>query len=135
MTEFLLLPRRVGLEADLPLKSEVPSVIEKTYNEKYSGKLVAWFDENLGKCGCVYLNRSATAETIDLEYVSIYELKPAKSWGHVGITLNSKKGQVVATLFSSRHSEESLVWLRATQEKLVPFFNLKAKYENHGYDA
>jgi len=135
MTDFLLLSRRVGLEADLPFKSESPSAIEKIYNEKYSGKLVAWSDESLGKCGCVYFYRSATAETSDLEYVSIYELKPAKSWGHVGITLNSKEGRVVTTLFSSRHSEESLVWLKATQEKLVAFFNLKPKYEDHGYDV
>lgn len=135
MIDFLLLPRRVGLEADIPLKAEAPPMVEKLYEEKYSGKLVAWIDKELRKCGCVYLNRSTTADLKSLKTVSIYEIKPAKGWGNVGIALKSTEGEVLAVLFSSRHSEQSLEWLKATQKKLAAFLNIKSEYEDHGLDA
>ena len=133
--KFLLLPRRIGLEADLPMKVDVPTNVEKLYKEKYSDKLVAWLDKNTDKCGCIYLNRSATADLSKTRLISIYEIKPAKGWGHVGSTLKCAQGEVLATLFSSRYSEQSLEWLETTQKKLASFFDIETEYESLGYDA
>ena len=125
----------MALEADIPLKSEAPEEVVLAYNGKYKGKLAAWIKTDRSCCGCIQHNRSVCADLSDAKYVTLFEQKPAKGWGWVGITINSSKNEVITTIFESRYSEKSLKWLENTQDKLVELFKLEAQYENHGYDA
>lgn len=65
----------------------------------------------------------------------VYEIKPAKGSGWVGMTLQSESGKELVTFFSSRYSQLSINWLNRTQEKIADFLGLKTEFQDLGYDA
>jgi hypothetical protein len=69
------------------------------------------------------------------DILSLYEERPAKGSGWVGITVKTSTDVVIATLFESRHSEKSLNWLKTIQPILALAFDLKTEYEDLGYNA
>jgi len=135
MKVWKVLQRPVTLEADIPLKSEAPLEIIEKYESQYSNKLVAWVTESGENCGVIQNNRSVSAELTCAESVTLHEMKPAKGWGWVGLTIKDSNGEVLATFFQSRHSEQSLKWLKVTQKILAKSFFLKEEFEDLGCDA
>ena len=135
MIEFKLLPRSVTLEASIPLKSEAPEAVVAEYESRYSGKLVLWKDIQLGMCGCVHNNRSVVANIDAAAFVTVYEMKPAKSSGWVGMGLRTKNGEELVTLFDSRYSQLSINWLQRTQPKVAEFLQLDTSFVDLGCDT
>jgi hypothetical protein len=133
MTNFKIFPRPVTLEASIPLNTDTPEDIKGVYEEKYFGKLAAWVSPNT--IGCIQNNRCAYTNKDYAVYLTLFEIKPAKGSGWLGLTVNSKENQVMVTLFQSRHSEKSLRWLEKTQEDMASFYKLEAQYNDRGFDV
>ena len=135
MIEYKLLPRPVTLEASIPLKSDAPDEVVSEYRNRFGGKLVVWKNAESMICGCIHNNRSVVAPLKELGNVCVYEMKPAKSTGWVGMCLKTHSGEDVVTLFDSRHSDLSMKWLLATQEKVASFLSLGSTFQDLGYDT
>ncbi len=135
MKAWKILQRPITLEAGIPLKSEAPAEIRVEYEISYSNRLVAWVSSNGKLCGVIQNNRSVVADLRVSECLTLYEMKPAKGWGWVGITIKDSHGNVLYTLFESRHSEKSLEWLQATQDILADVFGLRKEFQDLGCDA
>ncbi|MBD3587358.1 hypothetical protein HHX48_16600 [Salinimonas sp. HHU 13199] len=135
MKVWKVLEKPLILEASISLKSEAPEEVVNQYEPSYSNKLVAWIIGNEESCGVIQNNRSVCAQYKSAKSITLYEIKPAKGCGWVGITINDHEGNELATLLESRHSEKSLSWLKTTQEVLADSFGLKVEFEDRGWDA
>ena len=129
------IPRPLNVEADIPLKNQAPEEVLSLYETCEKGTLVAWISADEKLCGCIRHNRSVAAETEHAAVLSVFEIKPAKGTGWVGMTINSKEGEVLATLFESRYSRNSLNWLKGVQPELAKLLGLAQQYRDEGYDT
>lgn len=135
MVEFKVIPKSVTLEASIPLSSKAPEEVVAKYEINYKERLVVWKYNEMDLCGCIQNNRSVKAVLSHAYKVVVYEIKPAKGSGWVGMTLQTESGTELVTLFSSRYSKLSINWLNRTQEKVADFLGLETELQDMGYDA
>jgi hypothetical protein len=135
MKIWINIERPITIEAEIPLKSEAPASVVELYSKNDKNNLIAWKTDDEKYFGCIKNNRSISI-LFDKSYiVSLFEERPAKGSGWVGITIKTSAGEVLATLFQSRHSISSLNWLKSVQHLLASTFDLKEEYEDLGNNA
>lgn len=125
----------LDVEADVPLTNDAPADVATLYAERENGNLVAWVSDDGRWFGCIRLNRSVAVPSAAAEALSLFELKPARGAGVVGISVNAPNGEPLRTLLQCRHSEPSLLWLKSVRRELARVFHLREEYEDLGYDA
>ncbi|PKG36976.1 hypothetical protein [Psychromonas sp. Urea-02u-13] len=135
MQVWINIDRPITVEAEIPLKSEAPESVVGLYNKNERNNLIGWKTEDGKYLGCIKNNRSISVLSDESSVLSLYEERPARGAGWVGMTIKSSTGEILATLFQSRHSVNSLNWLKSTQHLLAKAFNLKEEYEDLGYNA
>ena len=135
MIELKVIPKSVTLEASIPLKSEAPDDVIKEYESTYKGRLAIWKSSRSDSFGCIQNNRSVKAILSQAEKVVVYEIKPAKGSGWVGMTVQNESGEELVTLFNSRYSQLSINWLNRTQAKVAEFLELQTEFQDLGYDT
>ena len=135
MDVWLKIDRPINAEADLPLKSQAPSDVEKQYCEKNWGDLVLWVNRENDSFGCIRLNRSISMTLSELALIELEETKPAKGNGYVGLSFLSKDGTHLGGFLSNRYSNNALNWLNEVQPILANALGVESGYSDRGYDA
>ena len=128
-----VIDRPLDVEADLKFGvDEAPIEVRERYDSLHTGELVA-FATFKNEYGFIRLNRSVTFKYSVESKISLYEVKPAKGSGHVGLSIKSNDQDV--SVVSSRHSKKSFEWLTEVQKILEKSFELEAIFEDYGFDA
>ncbi|WCN08899.1 hypothetical protein [Marinomonas mediterranea] len=135
MVIFEVIPKHATLETLIPLKSDAPADVVNEYEINHKALLTVWKNTETDLCGCIQNNRSVNTVLSYADKVVVYEIKPAKGSGWVGMTLQSEAGKELVTLFSIVYSQSSINWLIATQEQVANFLGIKAEFQDLGYDA
>lgn len=135
MIELNVLTKSVSQEATIPLKSEAPADVIREYEKNHKGKLVIWKSIEKDECGCIQNNRSVNTSLSNAARVVVFEIKPAKGSGWVGMTLQDDSGKELVTLFISRYTQLSINWLNRTQVKVSEFLGLQSEFQDFGYDV
>lgn len=135
MKKWIEIDRPVDVEADIPLKDQAPTEVRDEYDRSSKNKFIVWVSSDSKLIGCIKNNRSISADFEFAVAVELYEMKPAKGSGYVGLDIKSKNGECLAVIASSRYSQRSLQWLKQIQPILAKVFHLEQRYEYHGKDA
>lgn len=135
MIEFKVIPNSITMTTSIPFESNAPKEVIDEYVNSCNESVAIWKYSEMDLCGCIHNNRSVKAVLSHAHKVVVYEVKPAKGSGWVGITLQNDSDKELVTLFGLRYSQSSINWLNRTQEEVGEFLGLKTEFQDLGYDV